>query len=98
MTRSVEFENIEAYLVKIERSLDEIDKIAENKIARAGAMVSNAYTECKQVLGSMRAATAFLRDLPQIGDVPESREAHTVEMGASEPGPESPTQDDGTEA
>jgi hypothetical protein len=64
MARSVEFENIEAYLVKIERSLDEIDKIAENKIARAGAMVSNAYTECKQVIGSMRAATAFLRDLP----------------------------------
>ena len=61
MARSIEFENIEAYLVKIERSLDEIDKIAENRIARAGAMVSNAYTECKQIIGSMRAATAFLR-------------------------------------
>jgi hypothetical protein len=30
-------------------------------------MVSNAYTECKQVIGSMRAATAFLRELPEVG-------------------------------
>jgi len=69
MARSIEFENIEAYLVKIERSLDEIDKIAENRIARAGAMVSNAYTECKQIIGSMRAATAFLRELPEVGKI-----------------------------
>jgi hypothetical protein len=73
MARSIEFENIEAYLVKIERSLDEIDKIAENKIARAGAMVSNAYTECKQIIGSMRAATAFLRELPEVGAVTQAR-------------------------
>jgi hypothetical protein len=69
MARSIEFENIEAYLTKIERSLDEIDKIAENRIARAGAMVSNAYTECKQIIGSMRAATAFLRELPEVSVV-----------------------------
>jgi hypothetical protein len=67
MARSIDLENIEAYLVKIDRSLDEIDKIVENKIARAGAMVSNAYTECKQIIGSMRAATAYLRDLPEAG-------------------------------
>lgn len=71
MARSIEFENIEAYLVKIERSLDEIDKIAENKVARAGAMVSNAYTECKQIIGSMRAATAFLRELPEVQSAPQ---------------------------
>lgn len=73
MARSIEFENIEAYLTKIERSLDEIDKIAENRIARAGVMVSNAYTECKQIIGSMRAATAFLRELPDAGTVPQGR-------------------------
>jgi hypothetical protein len=74
MARSIEFENIEAYLVKIERSLDEIDKIAENKIARAGVMVSNAYTECKQIISSMRAATAFLRELPEAGKISSKTE------------------------
>jgi uncharacterized protein YoxC len=62
--RSIDFENIEAYITKIERSLDEVDKILENKVARAGTMAANAYTECKQVIGSIRAATAFLRELP----------------------------------
>jgi hypothetical protein len=67
MARSIEYENLEAYLMKIERSLDEIDKVMENRLARAGAMVSNAYTECKQIIGTMRAATAFLREFPEGG-------------------------------
>jgi hypothetical protein len=62
--RSIDFENIEAYITKIERSLDEVDKILENRVAKAGAMVDSAYSDCKQILGSMRAATAFLRELP----------------------------------
>jgi hypothetical protein len=62
--RSVDFENIEAYITKIERSLDEVDKILENRFAKAGVMVANAYSDCKTILGSMRAATAFLRELP----------------------------------
>ena len=87
MARSIEFENIEAYLVKIERSLDEIDKIAENKIARAGTMVANAYTECKQIIGSMRAATAFLRELPDTGASPGDLSPKTSEMHSGNPEP-----------
>jgi hypothetical protein len=64
MTRSVDFENIESYVTRIERSLDEMDKILENRVSKAGTMAANAYTEAKQILGSMRAATAFLRELP----------------------------------
>ncbi|MFZ1947492.1 MAG: DNA recombination protein RmuC [bacterium] len=73
-SRSVDFENIEAYITKIERSLDEVDAILENRFARAGVMVANAYSESKTILGSMRAATAFLRELPgaETGEGPES--------------------------
>jgi hypothetical protein len=84
MGRSIEYENIETYLTRIERSLDEIDSIMENRIARAGAMISNAYTECKRIIGSMRAATAFLQGLPE-GDTNSPK----PELPAGEDEPES---------
>jgi len=78
--RSIDFENIEAYITKIERSLEEVDKILENRVARAGAMVANAYTDCKTILGSMRAATTFLRELPPAEGAP--REGLPVEQSS----------------
>lgn len=64
MARSIDFENVEANITKIERSLDEIDKILENRVAKAAAMATSAYGDCKQILGSIRAATSYLRELP----------------------------------
>jgi len=89
--RSIDFENIEAYITKIERSLDEVDKILENRVARAGTMAANAYTECKQVIGSIRAATAFLRELP-AADEGRTRELRVLEGGGPPAG-----ESDGTE-
>ena len=66
MDRSVDLENLEVYLTRIERSLDEIDRIVENRVARAGTLATNAYSDCKQILGSMRAATAYLRGGPVV--------------------------------
>ena len=66
MDRSVDLENLEVYLTRIERSLDEIDRIVENRVARAGTLATNAYSDCKQILGSMRAATAYLRGGPGV--------------------------------
>ncbi len=85
--RSIDFENIEAYITKIERSLDEVDKIMENRVARAGTMAANAYTECKQVIGSMRAATAFLRELPAAEEAPSGEAVRIPD--ASSPGDDS---------
>ena len=82
MASSIDFENIEAYVTKIERSLDEMDKVLENKVARAGTMAANAYTECKQILNSVRAATVYLRELPS-GEASKLRDD-------SRPGTDSP--------
>lgn len=70
---SIDIENVEAYITKIERSLDEVDRTLENKVAKAGAMAANAYTECKKVIGSIRAATAYLRELPASEDAASGR-------------------------
>jgi hypothetical protein len=63
--RSIAFENVEGYITDIERSLDEIDKVLENRVAKVEAMAGSAYSDCKTLLGRMRAATAFLRELPE---------------------------------
>jgi uncharacterized protein YoxC len=90
--RSIDFENIEAYITKIERSLDEVDKILENRVARAGTMAANAYTECKQVIGSIRAATAFLRELPSSEEAaPE--QLRIMDGGAGSPADASDVED-----
>ncbi len=67
MDRSLDYENLEIYLTRIDRNLDEIDRILENKVARAGTMATNAYSECKQLLGSMRAAAVYLRGGEVVG-------------------------------
>jgi hypothetical protein len=58
-------------------------------------MAANAYTECKQVIGSIRAATAFLREIPaaeeassdqlRILDAPPADEAGEAGAGESPP-------------
>ncbi len=75
MAQSIDFENLEAYLTSLGRSLDELDKILENRIARVATMASNAYTECKQILGSMRAASVYLHRLPSSQSSPGAEEA-----------------------
>jgi hypothetical protein len=86
-SRSIEFENIEAYITKIERSLNEVDTILENRVAKAGVMVANAYSDCKTILGSMRAATAFLRELPSGEDSGETVAVKAIQLQAEdEPG------------
>lgn len=62
--RSVDVEKLEGYLGQIERGLETIDRELENKVSRGATMITNALGECKQVIGGMRGATAYLRSLP----------------------------------
>ena len=97
--RSIAFENVAGYVTDIERSLDEIDKVLENRVAKVEAMAGSAYSDCKTLLGRMRAATAFLRELPEeragrgvdlaprrLGEV-ESGEGRPDEGNAGKAGP-----------
>lgn len=93
-SRSVDFENIEAYVTKIERSLEEVDKILENRVARAGAMASSAYSDCKTLLGSMRAATAFLRELPPAESGSIDRPGDAVVQGEGRDDSRAPVTED----
>jgi hypothetical protein len=58
--QTVDLENLKARLADIGRSLDELDTILENRIARSATMAQNAYTECKQLLGRMRGSLMAL--------------------------------------
>jgi hypothetical protein len=79
MARSIDFGNFEANITKIERNLDEMDKILENRVARAATMATNAYTECKEILGSMKAATSYLREMPELEHKAEVREIESAD-------------------
>jgi hypothetical protein len=62
--RSIDVENLEHYLRKIDSSLNEIDKTLENSVARGATMVQNAYGDCKKLVGEMRGLMASLKSMP----------------------------------
>jgi len=63
-TRSIDIENLENYLAQIERSIEKIDRELENSVSRGATMVSNAYNECKRLLGEVRGTLTYLKVLP----------------------------------
>lgn len=68
--RSVDIEKLENYLRKIESSLNELDKTLENSVAKGATMISNAYSECKKLVGEMRGMMASLKTMPGADDHP----------------------------
>lgn len=57
---SIDMENLQSHLISISQNLDEMENILENKIYRGATMVSNAYTDYKQMIGKIRSS---LREL-----------------------------------
>jgi DNA recombination protein RmuC len=81
--RSVDIERLEGYLDEMERDLEKLDSELENKVSRGATMITNAFNECKRIIGEMRGAAAYLRALPTI--------SQTARL---EPGEKSETEND----
>jgi DNA recombination protein RmuC len=55
--RSVDMEKLQSVLIDVERHLDTLEGVLENKLQRAVTMLQNAYGEGKQVSARIRAST-----------------------------------------
>lgn len=62
--RSVDMEKLQSALIDIERQVDVLEGILENKVQRSLTVLQNAYTEGKQ-------ATAKIRSAAQSAQIPE---------------------------
>jgi DNA recombination protein RmuC len=51
---TIDVENLQQYILNIKRQLEEMENILENSIVRAIKMISNAASEYRQALGSIR--------------------------------------------
>ena len=54
--RTVDMENLQSALIDVERHLDTLESVLENKLQRAVTMLQNAYGEGKQVSARIRAS------------------------------------------
>ncbi len=73
--RSVDIERLEGYLNQLEGNLNKLDMELDNRVSRGATMITNAFNECKRIIGEMRGAAAYLKALPSGG------EATQVEIG-----------------
>jgi DNA recombination protein RmuC len=66
--RTVDMENLQSALIDVERHLDTLEGILENKLQRAVTMLQNAYGEGKQVSARIRASTQSVQSTASSTD------------------------------
>ncbi|MHB0976345.1 MAG: DNA recombination protein RmuC [Candidatus Aquicultorales bacterium] len=66
--RSIDVGNMQAHILDIERHLDEIEQVLENRIAKGSAMISNAYAEFAQGIGKIRGSLGYLKSIEGTAD------------------------------
>jgi DNA recombination protein RmuC len=71
--RSVDMEKLQSALIDVERHLDTLEGVLENKLQRAVTMLQNAYGEGKQVSARIRASAQSVQ-VADTGDGDESAE------------------------
>ena len=57
---SVDMENLTHYLIDIKRNIEQMGEILENKIEKAQTMLSNASSEYRQIIGSIKGSISSL--------------------------------------
>jgi DNA recombination protein RmuC len=72
-SRSVDMEKLQSALIDVERHLDTLEGVLENKLQRAVTMLQNAYGEGKQVSARIRASTQSVQ-VADTGDADVSTE------------------------
>jgi len=71
--RTVDMERMQSALIDVERHLDVLENVLENKLQRAVTMLQNAYGEGKQVSARIRASAQSIQvqEIPQEAAVPK---------------------------
>jgi DNA recombination protein RmuC len=83
--RTVDMEKLQSALIDVERHLDTLENILENKLQRAVTMLQNAYGEGKQVSARIRASAQSVQvldgaDGPETGEKQISTDAFSFAL------------------
>jgi DNA recombination protein RmuC len=70
-SRSVDMENLQAYLMQVDRQLDELDASLENKLQRAVTMLGNVYQDGKRITASIRASVHGIQTAADLDPAPD---------------------------
>ena len=68
--RSVDMENLQASLMDVDRQLDALEGVLENRLQKAITMLSNAYTEGKQVSARIRGTAQAIQRSERLEGTP----------------------------
>ena len=68
--RSVDMENLQASLMDVDRQLDALEGVLENRLQKAITMLSNAYTEGKAVSSRIRASATSIQRSERLEGTP----------------------------
>jgi len=66
--RSVDMEKLQSGLIDIERQVDVLEGILENKVQRSLTVLQNAYTEGKQATAKIRASAQAVQITESSGE------------------------------
>ncbi len=87
--RTVDMENLQSALIDIERQVDVLEGILENKVQRSLTVLQNAYTEGKQATAKIRGSAQSVQMSSQLdGEVALSRSRGSTAEGGDGAGAE----------
>ncbi|MGB9681644.1 MAG: DNA recombination protein RmuC [bacterium] len=65
-SKNVDIQSLHNYLSEMSSSLNRLETVLENSIARSITMANNAYTECKQIISKMKGAVEYLENSNKV--------------------------------